>query len=150
MESIGPEGENSGQAAEPKAEAERPLTATRVETHRVSHPLWRWLVGILAILVVAFLLILLARWIYHATHHHSKPVSSTSQKAPVAPSQSKNSASQKSTSNSSSSSPNPSSSGGNSQITNTGPGDTTAIFVGVSAIAGGAHYIVRRRRAKLM
>lgn len=41
--------------------------------------------------------------------------------------------------------PNPSTQGG--QIADTGPGDTVAIFVGVSTVMAGLHYIITRRRA---
>lgn len=150
MEAIEPDGENSEPVAEPKekapAETERPLTAIREEIHRVRPSFWRGLIGVLAVLIIAFLLILLARWIYHATHHHSKNVSSTSQEAPANSSQNKSPSGQNSTGNNSSSNSSSSPSSNNSQITNTGPGDTVAIFVVASVVAGGAHYMVRRRQ----
>jgi len=147
--------QNSEPAAEALAEAKRPLTATSVETHRVRPSFLRWLAGIVVVVVLAFLIILLARWIYHVSHHNAKPAPANTKKLPTQPSGSlKNQAAQKpqsgqpnsggaSTSGSSNSSNSP-----NSNLPNSGPGDVAAIFVGSGLAAGGLHFIWSVRRSR--
>lgn len=99
---------------------------------------------VLAVILV-ILIVLLARWIYHKAHNHSGPSTSTSQNTPAASVNNPPAASRPSSpDNSSSSSGSSKSSSG--QITNTGPGDVAAIFIGASLAAGGLHYLISVRR----
>lgn len=115
---------------------------TKVETHRVRPPFLRALAGILAVIIIALLLVLLARWIYHVTHSDNSANTTTSQKSPVSPSNKKTAGSQSAAKNQSSPA------GGNSQITNTGPGNVAAVFVGSSLAAAGLHFIWTLRRSR--
>ncbi len=114
--------------------------------------------------ILIVLIVLLARWIYHKAHNHAEPNPPTSQNTPAVSSNnppaspapgsqpgspSGSSSSSSSASNSSGSSSSSSSNAGKStpsQITNTGPGDVAAIFVGASLVAGGLHYLISVRR----
>ncbi len=136
-----PEIDDDNEPAE-EQESPAPASRTKVETHRVRPPVLRTLAGILAVIIIAFLLVLLARWIYHATHNSNSPNTTTSQKSPAS-SPNKKTASNQPAANNQSSSP----AGGNSQITNTGPGDVAAVFVGSSLAAAGLHFIWSVRRS---
>jgi hypothetical protein len=46
------------------------------------------------------------------------------------------------------STPKPTNSSTNTSLTNTGPGDTAAVFLGVSAVSGSAHYLYHRRKTR--
>jgi uncharacterized membrane protein YgcG len=153
------------------------LPESQVEFHEESTAK-RWvtlLVYIFLALVVAVLVVLAGRWVYHKVHNSNGP-----NPAPVAPqgtsqgitspnstnksksgtssgnsssgsSNSGNSSPNNSSSNSSNSS---NSSGGKiaapspspSNLPNNGPGDVAALFVGSSAVAAGLHYMIRTRR----
>jgi hypothetical protein len=116
----------------------------------------RLLAAIIIGLVLVVLIVLLARWVYHKSHHKVVPVPATSQKAPAsspnnsaAGAQPSGGSSTPSGSSSNSASNNPSSSNpspSSPKITNTGPGDVAAIFVGTSLAAAGLHYLISVRR----
>ena len=120
----------------------------------------RTLVAILVGLVLVVLIVLLARWIYHKSHHAVVGTSNTSQQSAAKSSAKTASNAQPATNGSGTSQPTSSSSGSaatrpstnstspNSQITNTGPGDVAAIFIGTSLAAASLHYIVSIRRQK--
>ena len=83
-------------------------------------------------------IVLLARWVYHKSHHKNQPAAATSQKTPASSSQNPTSGAQSAGGNSSTPQPN--------STPNTGPGNVVAIFVGSSLAAAGLHYIISVRR----
>jgi hypothetical protein len=108
----------------------------------------RTLAAILAALVLIVLIVLLARWIYHKTHHTVAPTPTTGQQSPARPASNTQSGAQPASGGSSAAQPSPSPSGSaaNPPIANTGPGNVVAIFAGVSLAAAGLHYIITVRR----
>jgi cytoskeletal protein RodZ len=116
--------------------------------------------AILIAIVLIVLIVLLARWIYHRTHQNSTSGSNTGQKTTLnspsaknqsaAPNSNSHSSSPNPSSPSPSSTPNPSnpspSSSNNQKISNTGPGNVVAIFVGTSLVAAGLHFMISVRR----
>jgi uncharacterized membrane protein YgcG len=140
--------------------AELPVEKTE---HGQSWP--RILAGVLLAIVLIILVVLLARWIYHRSHHavQTPPAASQSQKLNASGSsesgvQSDNSGTSSGSSSGSSSnsgSSSSSSSGGgsssssnpnSSKISNTGPGNVAAVFVGTTLAAAGLHYLISVRR----
>lgn len=108
---------------------------------------------ILLAAVIIFLLVLLARWIYHEVHGGTQTKTGTSQEQKKG--QSGNSSSGASDQGSPAALPGGTSGGANNSNTgsnnqaslpNNGPGDVAAIFVGASLAAAGLHYIVSLRR----
>jgi len=154
-------------------ESERPQTTALAEPepryHTASLPiektehgqsLLRTLAAILVGLVLIVLIVLLARWIYHKTHHAVVTAPTTTLRTPASSSANTSSGAQPAnnsatvgpqtatTSPSTSGTPAPTTgSTGTKQITNTGPGETAAIFVGASLAAASLHYIVSLRRS---
>ncbi len=129
------------------AAASRALNEDEVVTHRVTPPFARILAWIIGILIVAFLIILFARWVYHKAHHTVQTVPANTKQLPNRPSGTSNQKGQNSqTANNSSSSSNPSASSQNTNLPNSGPGQTMAIFAGASLSAAGIHYIITERR----
>ena len=128
--------------AEP-AEAERAPSATRHEIHRVRPSLPRLAAWIVSLAILVVLIVLGARWIYHATHHHAAPAASnsSSSKNQASSQQGKTNGNQPA-SGSSNRPSSPSSSSPNQQLSNTGPGNTVAIFIAVSLVAAGLHYVI--------
>ena len=121
--------------------ASRTLNANNVETHRARPPLIRLLAGILAILIIAALLVLGARWIYHRTHHTVKTAPANTKSLPKIPAGSTNKTSTSNLQTAGSTNKSPSTASSNSQITNTGPGDVATIFVSAGLAAAGLHYV---------
>ena len=143
-----------------------------VEKTENGHAWLRILAGVLLAIILIILIVLLARWIYHKAHDNSQPAPATSQKSPASSSNnstqsgtqsannsgsgSSSSSSNGSSSNSSSSSSSSTSSGSSasglhpssnpSQVSNTGPGNVAAIFVGTSLAVAGLHYLISVRR----
>jgi hypothetical protein len=102
---------------------------------------------IFAAIIAITLIVLLARWIYHSTHHAVTPPPSTSLKTPAASPDNNPSGSQPGSGTPPTASPNnPTSAPTGPQITNTGPGDVAAIFAGTVLAAAGLHYIISIRR----
>lgn len=110
----------------------------------------RLIASILGALILIVLIVLLARWIYHASHSKAVPTPAASQNTPA-----KSAANSNNTAQPAPNAANPSARPGTSagtvtpngpQITNTGPGNTAAIFVGASLAAAGLHYIISVRR----
>jgi len=94
---------------------------------------------IVVIAVVLFVaIVLLARWVYHKSHHKAQPAVATSQKTPASSSKQPTSGAQPASGNSSTTQPD--------STPNTGPGNVVAIFVGSSLVAAGLHYIISVRR----
>jgi hypothetical protein len=145
--------EFSDTETEPEEEPATPVTASRtlnadhVETHRTRPPLLRLLAGILAILIIAALLVLGARWIYHKTHHTVKPAPANTKSLPRIPAGSTNKTSPSSPQTAGSTSKSSPAAGTKTPITNTGPGDVVAIFVGAGLAAAGLHYVWSLRRS---
>ncbi|HET6864153.1 MAG TPA: hypothetical protein VFH37_03080 [Candidatus Saccharimonadales bacterium] len=108
--------------------------------------------AIVGAVILVILIVLLARFIYHKAHNHATPNTPTAQNTPaVSNNKQPASTAPKSTSNSSSNSSSttttqPTSTKSTTQLTNTGPGNVVAIFVGSSLIAGGLHYLISVRR----
>jgi cytoskeletal protein RodZ len=150
------------QSEQPKVEVEpepRYHTASLPANKTEHGQTWlRILVAILVGLVLVVLIVLLARWIYHKSHHAVEGTSNTSQQSAAKSSAKNASGAQPATKGSGASQPAGNSSGSaatrpstnstspNSQITNTGPGDIAAIFISTSLAAAGLHYIVNIRR----
>ena len=148
----------------PLPEPEPRYQTTTLPVEKTEHgQTWvRLAVSLVAAVVLIILIILLARWIYHKAHNHSGPgapakspavsVNNPAKKQAASSNESGNSSGSSSTSNSTSSNSSGSSAASNSnsssaaQITNTGPGDVAAIFVGASLAAGGLHYLISIRR----
>ena len=110
----------------------------------------RLLAAILVGLVLVILIVLLARWIYHSTHHAAQTAINTTKQQAAKTSQKVTNGESQTTDNTSSSS---SSSGSSTttttnggKITNTGPGNVLAVFVGSSLAAAGLHFIISVRR----
>jgi len=129
-------------------EASRTERITHVE-QRSGPPLIRWIVAAAIVLILAFLILLLARWVYHKSHHRIQPAPATSQQSPKTSStntqagqnQQNNGASSKNSSNTSNSTNN-----STATLPNNGPGNVAGIFVISTAAAAGLHYAVRSRR----
>jgi len=108
----------------------------------------------LAAVVLIFLLVLFARWVYHATRNNTATTPPTTVRAPTRSSteeknqarENRQSDNQTATNNTE----NPSNTGNNSQLPNGGPGDIAAIFAGSSFAAAALHYIVSLRRQARM
>ncbi len=106
----------------------------------------RWLmllVYFLVALAVAVLVVLGGRWAYRSLTHKNKP-------APVQPAGDQTPQPPASTPTPSPATPQPSTPQGSdqaAQLPNNGPGDVIALFIGVSIIVAGLHYIVSLRRA---
>jgi cytoskeletal protein RodZ len=127
--------------------ASRTLNEEEVVTQRAVPPFLRIVLGVVAIIILAFLIILFARWVYHKAHHSVQPASGNTKQLPTQPS---GSSSQNLQGSQATNTPPSSSSSGttsqNSNIPNSGPGQTAAIFAGASLAAGGIHYIISTRR----
>ena len=129
-----------------------PTTATLpIERTEHGHAWLRLVATILAAIILIAVIVFLARWIYHSSHKKAVGTTSTTLKVPAASSSSNTS--QTPAAPTSSSNPPQTSSGTpttpgvtNTQITNTGPGNVAAIFVGSSLAAAGLHYIISIRR----
>ncbi|HET7827263.1 MAG TPA: hypothetical protein VFK97_00145 [Candidatus Saccharimonadales bacterium] len=98
-----------------------------------------------AAIILVILIVLLARWIYLKAHNHATPATPATP-AVQAPSAVPKKPSKTSGGTSNNSNNKPASPNSNPQITNTGPGNTAAIFVGASLVAGGLHYVISVRR----
>jgi cytoskeletal protein RodZ len=144
-------------AVEPQPEPRYHTASLPVEKTEHGQTWLRTLAVILVGLVLVVLIVLLARWIYHRSHHAvapqpsttslQSPANSSAKKASGAqPSNNAGSAAPSSGSSSATTTPQPTTTGTNSQITNTGPGDVAAIFVATSLAAAGLHYILSLRR----
>jgi len=146
----------------PLPEPEPRYQTTTLPVQRTEHgQAWARLAAAIVLgVILIVLIVLLARWIYHKAHNHASPSTSTSQNTPslsannksASPTPNSNSsnpsggASSSSSSNTSSNSARNNTTTSPSQITNTGPGDVAAIFVGASLVAGGLHYLISVRR----
>lgn len=154
MELIESEAEkNQGPLAEPEPRYQ--TTTLPVERTEHGHAWARLAAAIVLGVILIVLIVLLARWIYHKAHNHASPTPPTSQNTPAlsannppaSPTPNSESSNTSGGSTGSSSSNANSGAGPNpSQITNTGPGDVAAIFVGASLVAGGLHYLITLRR----
>lgn len=109
--------------------------------------------AIVGAVILVILIVLLARLIYHKAHNHATPNTPAAQNTPAVsnnkqPASTAPKATSNSSSNSSGSSAATPSTGTKSttQLTNTGPGNVVAIFVGSSLAAGGLHYLISVRR----
>lgn len=149
MELIESEAEPQGPLPEPEPRYQ--TAALPIEKTEHGQAWLRLLAAILIGLVLVVLLVLLARWIYHKSHHAVQTPVTTSQKSgaqsnlkatPGGQTQTTTPTPQPSSNNTS----NSSTSSGTTQITNTGPGNVAAIFVGTSLAAAGLHFIVSLRR----
>jgi cytoskeletal protein RodZ len=109
---------------------------------------------ILMALIVAVLVVLAGRWVYHKVHNSSETKSpSTTQEASPAQLASPNSSSSSTSptptsppSSTATPSPAPTPAPNPSTLPNNGPGQVVALFAGTSLIAAGLHYFVGQRR----
>lgn len=154
------------ETTENKPAATAPLIPPPVVHEFHERPGRRWPVVIgylLAALLVAIAVVYLARWIYHKVSPANKPLSipasnvsgnpppsppATPSQTPAANSQSPGSGSSSGLSSNTGQSGQTSTrqSGASGQLPNSGPGDVVAIFVGVSLIFGGLHFLYGLRR----
>src|SRR5436190_2068457 len=74
--------------------ASRTLNEDEVVTQRAAPPFLRVVLGIIAILILAFLIILFARWVYHKAHHSVAPAPANTKNLPTQPSGSNNASGQ--------------------------------------------------------
>jgi cytoskeletal protein RodZ len=152
VELIEKEPEEQGVLPEP--EPRYHTASLPVEKSEHGQSIVRILASILVGLILIVLIVLLARWIYHKAHHASEntPPPSTTLKVPSNSSDKNTGVSRpgsgapQTASPNNSSSPSATSSTTNQQITNTGPGDVAAIFVGATLAAAGLHYILSVRK----
>lgn len=156
MELIDSEEDNKTALPEPEPRY-RSASAT-VNNDQGGQAWLRILAAILVGLILVILIVLLARWVYHRVHHNATPVPATSQQSPANSSASKTSGAQPAansnsapaqssgSASNSTSSPSSSQTGTSTKLTNTGPGDVAAIFVGTALAAAGLHYIISLRR----
>lgn len=154
MELIESEAEkNQGPLAEPEPRYQ--TTTLPVARTEHGHAWARLAAAIVLGVILIVLIVLLARWIYHKAHNHASPTPPTSQNTPALSANNKSASPEPSSqpsnpsgTSSNSSNPNTKSNATSnpSQITNTGPGDVAAIFVGASLVAGGLHYLITVRR----
>ena len=147
------ENEPMEQSVLPEPEPRYHTATMPVEKTEHGQGIVRILASILVGLILIVLIVLLARWIYHKAHHASEttPTPSTTLKVPSASSNKNTGGSRPGSGTPQTASPNNSSSAStpsatNQQITNTGPGDVAAIFVGTTLAAAGLHYILSVRR----
>jgi len=149
------ENEPIEQSVLPEPEQRYHTATLPVEKSEHGQGLIRIVASILVGLILIVLIVLLARWIYHKAHHASEttPPPSTTLKVPSSASSNKNTSGSRpgsgtpqtaSPNNSSNSTSTPSTN--NQQITNTGPGNVAAIFVGTTLAVAGLHYIISLRR----
>jgi len=122
----------------------------------------RVIAGILIALILIVSIVFFARWVYQKTHNNSQTKGpETSQTTGDISSRNKTSESQlqgsgstnpagaadsSGSSTTSSGTVTPNDGNANSQISNTGPGNVAAVFVGTALISGGLHYIITIRR----
>jgi cytoskeletal protein RodZ len=120
------------------------------------------LIYLLIALIVAAIIVLGGRWLYHAIRDENEPAKqpattstdkTAEQKAASENEKSQSSSSNKSSGSTSSDQPASSegqsgsnSSGGSDELANTGPGQVVALFITVSLAAAGLHYAYQRRR----
>lgn len=123
-------------------EAPPPLTVPP-EEEEGRHWLRPWIYGILALAVVV-LVVFGGRWIYHQA---SKPISKPTPTRPTSPPPSPTTKpTQPPSTAPSGQSAGQTAAGQGGQITETGPGDVVAIFIGASLAAAALHYIYQLRK----
>ena len=148
MELIEDEKEVNGVLPEPEP---RYHTATLPEG-RTEHgqSLVRLAVAIVAGIILIILIVLLARWIYHAAHNSEPtPTPAPSVSTPATSNTDQNQPSSSNSGSAPTASPNnqpAASSSSQTKLPNNGPGDVIGIFIGASLAAAGLHYIVSLRR----
>lgn len=144
------ENEPMEQGILPEAEPRYHTAALPLEKSEHGQGIVRILVSILVGLILIVLIVLLARWIYHKAHHASETTPpSTTLKVPASSSDNSTNGARPGSGTPPTASPNNTSnppSSSSTQITNTGPGDVAAIFVGTTLAAAGLHYILSVRR----
>lgn len=91
----------------------------------------KWFIGFVILLIVLFG----GRWLNHVLRNDNKTPAAPTTAQPVAANQ------PKATSTAPTTTPAPTSSQTPSQVPDTGPGDTLAIFLVVTGIAAGLHYV---------
>lgn len=144
------ENESVGQGVLPEPEPRYQTATLPVEKSEHGQSIVRILASILVGLILIVLIVLLARWIYHKAHHSTvvtPPV--TTQNTPETSPNRPASGAQPSSGTPQTASPNNSpgtTPNSSTQITNTGPGDVAAIFIGVTLAAAGLHYILSIRK----
>jgi len=139
----------------PSTESEPIIDGPRTYEHKQGSWLQAALYFVLA-LIFAFFLVLAGRWVYHKVHHNKTIAPTSSNVNPLQQSSSNSAKSQNPASNNTSPAPSSSSSNSasnssstsqnNSAIPNTGPGNMEAVFVSVTVLVGGLHYILTSRK----
>jgi hypothetical protein len=104
------------------------------------------IVMIIGGIILVILLVLFARWIYHAVHHSDQTNTVGINQAPQEPSSPSTQSGNNQPSNNTGNSGSSNSSTQNQPITNTGPGNVAAIFAGSTLAAAGLHYIISLRK----
>lgn len=120
----------------PPPAVRRTLNNNQIETHRVTPPILRSLIGFIVIVAIIVGLVFGARAIYHATHKNKTQTGQTTVQRPGSNNKSTSSAGKSS-----------SSSAAAKNVPNTGPGNVAAVFITASLAAAASHYIVSLRRA---
>lgn len=133
----------SGADAPSAPELNPPASPPPLITEYHEHDGRRWptiLVYLVIALIAAALIALAARTIYRATHH-ANPVKNPPTNVPSPPGANpakhnhKNAGSKRSNSNT-------------GAVPNTGPGNTIALFIGVSLVVAGLHYVYQLRKTR--
>lgn len=129
-----------------------PPIITQVRTRDEGRQWVMLLVYLLIALVVAAGVVLGGRWVYNKVRNEpAQETTATSNKVPEPPATSGNqsSASSQKPANRPSPSPTPGQASQDDRIADTGPGETVAIFISVSVVVAGLHYIVSLRRREV-
>lgn len=110
------------------------------------------IVMVIGAIILVFLLVIFARWVYHKVHNNNATENTGTLQLPQESSNSSNQSTNSQPSSSSSTGTNSGSSSTSSGATNskalanTGPGNVAAVFAGSTLAAAGLHYIISLRR----
>lgn len=125
-----------------------PPPATRVvnteyeETQTTRPPVLRIILAIVVIAILAFLILLFARWLYHKIHHSGTNTGGTTLNVPTHSTDETNQPTvQPRPDNDTVTNSTPS-----SNLPNNGPGNVIGLFAGSAIAAGGLHYLISLRR----
>lgn len=121
--------------------AERVINSEHVETQSTRPPVLRIIAAIVIIAILAFLILLFARWLYHKIHHSaSTDTGGATLNVPEHPS---------GAGNQNPAQPQPSTTtppSTSNSLPNNGPGNVAAVFAASALAAAGLHYIISLRR----
>ncbi|HET7529191.1 MAG TPA: hypothetical protein VFJ84_03115 [Candidatus Saccharimonadales bacterium] len=129
-------------------EASRSSVIEESEARTGVPPVIRWVIlGIIALIII-FLLVLFARWIYHSVHKNKPAVTGNTNTPTTSLNNKIGSESPKNGSSSGSGNRQGSAASGSSgqKLPNNGPGNVVGLFAGSAIAAAGLHYIISLRR----